>query len=83
MKQAPISERLMYDYLQHNAERSAPHTLGTYLVRTLRGRARDYISDYQARILARLRQLESAGSVRQVPSARGRTAWVWTHPQRQ
>ncbi|GIW60018.1 MAG: hypothetical protein KatS3mg087_1084 [Patescibacteria group bacterium] len=83
MKQAPITERLMYDYLRHNAERSAPHTLATYLVRRLRGRARDYISDYQARILARLRQLESAGSVCRVPSARGRTAWVLTHSQQQ
>ncbi|GIV50305.1 MAG: hypothetical protein KatS3mg038_3228 [Candidatus Kapaibacterium sp.] len=77
MRPAPVSEYFMFCYLDENDKHPAkPWTVGTFLTRRLRGRAKAYKGHYQARVLARLVALEKQGLVRCVRSAGGGTAWV-------
>ncbi|GIV51227.1 MAG: hypothetical protein KatS3mg038_1748 [Candidatus Kapaibacterium sp.] len=77
MRQAPVSEHYVSTYLFENAKHPhRPWTVGTFLTRRLKGRAKSYKGHYEARVLARLEHLESLGQVRRVRSAGGRTAWL-------
>ncbi|GIV53158.1 MAG: hypothetical protein KatS3mg038_3679 [Candidatus Kapaibacterium sp.] len=58
------------------ARQAAPHTVGTFLARRLKGRAGNYKGHYERRILKRLEALEAAGHAKRVRSAGGRTAWL-------
>ncbi|GIV49926.1 MAG: hypothetical protein KatS3mg038_3134 [Candidatus Kapaibacterium sp.] len=77
MRSAPVSDRFVSEYLSSNSSHpDRPWTVGTFLARRLKGRAYNYKTHYERRILQRLAALESLGQVRRVRSAGGRTAWL-------
>jgi hypothetical protein len=52
------------------------YTPGTWLSRTLRGKAKRYMSSYERPLLADLVAREGRGEIIRVRSARGGIAWV-------
>ncbi|GIV52745.1 MAG: hypothetical protein KatS3mg038_3266 [Candidatus Kapaibacterium sp.] len=70
------SEKIFRNALDNAARQAAPHTVGTFLARRLKGRAGNYKGHYERRILKRLEALEAAGHAKRVRSAGGRTAWL-------
>ncbi|GIV51851.1 MAG: hypothetical protein KatS3mg038_3316 [Candidatus Kapaibacterium sp.] len=77
MKAAPVSEYYVSAYLTENQKHpEKPWTVGTFLARRLKGRAKNYKMNYEKRVIARLAAIEELGQVRRVRSAGGGIAWL-------